>query len=128
MRKKKVTYVITKANWGGAQRYVFDLATHLPKEEFDVSVAYGVEGKLAEELKRAGIVTHYIPALGRDVSFVKDTKSLLELFELFLKEQPDVVHLNSSKAGGVGALAARLTGVPKIVFTIHGLPEDEARR
>ncbi len=25
--RKKILYVITKSNWGGAQRYVYDLAT-----------------------------------------------------------------------------------------------------
>ena len=44
MAKKKVTYVITKSNWGGAQRYVFDLATNLNREEFEVSVALGGTG------------------------------------------------------------------------------------
>ena len=34
-RKRKILYVITKGNWGGAQRYVFDLAAHLPKDRFE---------------------------------------------------------------------------------------------
>lgn len=125
--KKKVLLVITKSNWGGAQRYVFDLAANLPSERFDVAVAYGQPGLLAEKLHAAGIKTHDIRALQRDVSFGADLKSFLELYRLFKKERPDVVHLNSSKAGGIGTLAARLARVKRIVFTIHGLPEDEAR-
>ena len=124
---KKILFVITKANWGGAQRYVFDLATNLPREEFDVAVAFGQKGKLAEELQKTNIKTHPILSLQRDVSFGADLKSFFELYRLFKKERPDVVHLNSSKAGGVGALAARLSGVPKIIFTAHGLPWDESR-
>ena len=124
---KKILFVITKANWGGAQRYVFDLATALPQNEFEVSVAFGHKGWLAEELQKAGIQTHEIASLQRDVSFGADIKSVAELRQLFKKERPDIVHLNSSKAGGVGALAARLAGIKNIVFTIHGLPEDEAR-
>lgn len=125
--KKKVLLVVTKANWGGAQRYVFDLATHLSREDFDVAVAYGQPGKLADELRAAGTTTHPILSLQRDVSPAADLRSFFELYSLFKKEQPDVVHLNSSKAGGVGALAANLAGVKNIIFTIHGLPEDEAR-
>ncbi|MSR70895.1 glycosyltransferase [Candidatus Kaiserbacteria bacterium] len=124
--KKKVTFVITKANWGGAQRYVFDLATAL-QNDFDVQVAFGQEGLLAKKLHEAGITTSPIRALQRDVSLSADVKSFFELYRLFKKERPDVVHLNSSKAGGVGALAARLAGIKKIIFTVHGLPEDEAR-
>src|ERR1043166_2713598 len=123
MSKRKVLYVSRKANWGGAKRYVFDLATSLPKDEFDVAVAYGQPGRLAEELQKAGIKTHPILSLQRDVSLGVDIKSFFELYRLFKKERPDVVHLNSSKAGGVGALAARLAGIKNIIFTVHGLPE-----
>jgi glycosyltransferase involved in cell wall biosynthesis len=125
--KKKVLLVITKSNWGGAQRYVFDLATHLPREEFAVSVAFGQEGLLAKKLREADIPTFPIKSLERDVSFGGDIKSFFELYRLFKKELPDVVHLNSSKAGGVGALAARFAGIKTIVFTVHGLPWDENR-
>jgi glycosyltransferase involved in cell wall biosynthesis len=125
--KRKVLLVVTKSNWGGAQRYVFDLATHLPKDQFEVSVAHGQQGLLAEKLQAAGIKTHVLSAMQRDVALLKDVSAFFELYRLFKNEKPDVVHLNSSKAGGVGALAARLVGVPKIIFTVHGLPEDEVR-
>jgi glycosyltransferase involved in cell wall biosynthesis len=125
--KKKILFVITKSNWGGAQRYVYDLATALPKDGFDVSVAFGQPGLLATKLDEAGIITHPILSLQRDVSLVSDLKSFFELLRLFRTERPDVVHLNSSKAGGVGALAARITGVPRIIFTAHGWPFWEQR-
>src|SRR3989344_5655297 len=53
--KKKILFVITKSNWGGAQRYVYDLATSLPKEEFEVVVTFGQKGQLAEKLEKVGI-------------------------------------------------------------------------
>ena len=125
--KKKVTYVITKSNWGGAQRYVFDLATNLPKDEFDASVVLGGDGVLAQKLQEQNTAIYRSVSLGRDVSAGKDIKSFFELYRLFKRERPDVVHLNSSKAGGIGALAARVAGIKKIIFTVHGLPEDEPR-
>jgi glycosyltransferase involved in cell wall biosynthesis len=132
--KKKVLFVITKSNWGGAQRYVFDLATNLPKEQFDVAVALGgagtagaAEGALAHKLGGAGMRTIFVQSFMRDLSLVREFKALAELRRIIRAERPDVVHLNSSKAGGIGALAARLCGVKKIVFTSHGLPWDEDR-
>jgi len=53
--KKKILYVITKSNFGGAQRQVFDLATGLSKEKFEVAVALGGKGLLKEKLDAAGI-------------------------------------------------------------------------
>ncbi|HEV3245557.1 MAG TPA: glycosyltransferase, partial [Candidatus Paceibacterota bacterium] len=132
--RRKILYVITKSNWGGAQRYVYDLARSLPKETFDVVVALGgsggrraAAGELADRLKEAGVRTIFIRSFARDVHAADELRALFELRRIFRCERPDVVHLNSSKAGALGALAARLAGVRKIVFTIHGLPEDEAR-
>lgn len=132
--KRKILFVITKSNWGGAQRYVYDLATHLPKEQFDVSVAFGgtgapgaPDGLLAQRLKEAGIRTHFITLFSRDVSVLRDYKSFLELVRLITKEQPDVLHVNSSKAGGLGALAGRIAGIKKIIFTAHGFAHNEIR-
>ncbi len=124
---KKILFVITKSNWGGAQRYVYDLAMALPKDEFEVGVAFGQEGLLAKKLHGVGIATFPIRALQRDVSITADIKSFFELLRLFRSEKPDIVHLNSSKAGGIGALAARCAGVKRIVFTAHGWPFWEQR-
>lgn len=124
---KEILYVITKSNWGGAQRYVYDLATNLPKNAFEVSVALGGGGVLAEKLRSANIMIYHNPSLERDVSLIKDFRSFVQLYSLFRKIRPDVVHLNSSKAAGLGALAARLAGVKKIIFTVHGWPFLESR-
>ncbi len=124
---KKVLFVITKSNWGGAQRYVFDLAMHLPREQFDVVVALGGNGLLAQKLRESGIAVYQSASMDRDISIGKDVRSFFELYRLFKKEQPEIVHLNSSKAGGVGALAARFAGVHKIIFTAHGWPFREQR-
>lgn len=124
---KKILFVITKSNWGGAQRYVYDLAVSLPRDRFDVAVALGGDGPLAQKLNEEKIMIYHNSSLGRDISFGKDLRSFSELCRLFKRERPDVVHLNSSKAGAVGALAARLSGIPRIVFTAHGWPYAERR-
>ena len=122
---KKVLFVITKSNWGGAQRYVYDLATLLPKDRYDTLVACGPAqgstdpGPLVARLVQAGVPTTVVPEFTRDVG-VADMAALGALYKIFKSERPDVVHLNSSKVGALGSLAARLAGVPRIVFTVHG--------
>jgi len=127
MPRKKILYVITKSNWGGAQRYVFDLATHLPKGTFEPVVACGGGGMLVERLRAENIRVVEVPSLERDISFIKEIRAFFSLRKLFRDEKPDAVHLNSSKAAALGALAARLAGVPKILFTVHGWPFGEER-
>ncbi len=125
--KTKILYLVTKGNWGGAQKYTYDMATSLSPSVFDVVVVFGVPAKLKERLEEKNIRTITIPELDRDISFLKDARSLFTLIKLLKKERPDVVHLNSSKMGGLGACAARLAGIKKIVFTAHGWPFNEDR-
>lgn len=131
-KKKKILYVITKSNFGGAQRYIYDLSTSLPKDRFEVAVAFGGTGekgagagKLQAMLKEAGVRTIFIKNFTRDVSFFNEFKALFELIRIFRKEKPDIVHLNSSKAGGLGALAARIARMPRIIYTSHGWAHNE---
>lgn len=129
---KKVVLVVTKSNFGGAQRYCLDLARELAGRDIAVAVAHGpgadgTPGILASHLVAANIRSILLPDLTRDIHLVRDLAALQALIHLFAEERPDVVHLNSSKAGGLGALAARIARTPRIVFTLHGFPGDEAR-
>ncbi|MFA6050249.1 MAG: glycosyltransferase family 4 protein [Candidatus Paceibacterota bacterium] len=125
-KNKKILFVITKSNFGGAQRYVLDLATTLSKKGYDIAVASGGKGVLVRKLLEQGIRSLDITGMGRDVSLFGDLRAALSLWHIIEKERPDVIHLNSSKAG-IGALVARLCGVKNIVFTLHGIALNEDR-
>ncbi len=125
--KTKILFVITKSNFGGAQKYVFDLATSLPRDSFEVVVILGGAGLLNDKLTEKGVRTITLTSLERNINPLKDFKSFVELWRIFSTEKPDVVHLNSAKASGLGALAGRLAGVPKIIFTAHGWAFNEDR-
>jgi len=56
----------------------------------------------------------------RPLSPWRDLLGLLELIRLCRRERPHIVHANSSKAGVLGCLAARIAGVPIRIFTVHG--------
>jgi glycosyltransferase involved in cell wall biosynthesis len=126
MDPDKILFFITKATRGGAQKYLYDLATHLP-DTFEPVVAYGEKGRLANDLEAAHIRTVQIAALGRNVALVADIASFIRMMRLLRAERPAVVHLNSSKAAALGAVAARLAGSARIVFTVHGWPFKESR-
>ncbi|MEY4747447.1 MAG: hypothetical protein RLZZ416_496 [Candidatus Parcubacteria bacterium] len=125
-KPEKVLFLITKATWGGAQRYVYDLASHLPGE-YESHVAYGARGRLAELLEKSRIPIHKIPDLGRDIAVISDISSFFRILVLLFRLRPDIIHLNSSKAAALGALAARLVRAKKIIFTVHGWPFKEHR-
>ncbi|MFA6273381.1 MAG: glycosyltransferase family 4 protein [Candidatus Paceibacterota bacterium] len=124
--KKKILYVITKSNFGGAQRQVFDLATGLPKDKFEVIVALGGKGLLKEKLETAGIRTISIDTLGRDIKIFSDLISFFKIFQIIRKEKTAIVHAHSPKAGGLATLAAFFLKT-KIIYTSHGWTFREKR-
>jgi len=123
----KILLCITKSNWGGAQRHVYDLAVTMKAAGNEVFAAVGGEGLLKEKLEKASIYTYSIGALGRDISIGKDTGSFKELYAVIKEKRPDILHLHSPKAAGLGALAGKMLGIKKIIFTVHGWTFNESR-
>jgi glycosyltransferase involved in cell wall biosynthesis len=125
--KTKVFLCITKSTWGGAQKYVYDIATGAKKDEIDMTVLLGGDGELKKRLDDAGIQTILLKNSQRDIHLGKEFGLFFELYKLFQKEKPDVLHLNSSKMSGTGALVGRLLGIKKIIFIAHGWAFNEER-
>ena len=72
----KTLYFITKSNWGGAQKHVYDLAVYGKKMGYDITVALGGNGLLRDKLMEAGIPTRTINSLERNVNMKNDLLSL----------------------------------------------------
>lgn len=123
----KVLILITKSNWGGAQRYVYDIATNLPKNEYEVTVMAGGNGVLIEKLISANINASGDLPIARDVKIWGDIKAFIETYKIIKNHKPDILHLNSSKIGIMGAIAGRIIGINKIIFTAHGWAFNENR-
>lgn len=124
---RKILYCITKGNFGGAQRYVYDLATNLNKVDYEIVVLCGEGEVLPKKLEDSHIRVVRLKSMKRDMSFLNELKSFMELYKIFKQEKPDVIHLNSSKMGGSGAFIGRLAGIKKIIFTAHGFAFNEER-
>ncbi|WP_029906717.1 glycosyltransferase family 4 protein [Prevotella sp. 10(H)] len=73
--------------------------------------------KIAE---REGIRTVELN-IERRISLLKDLKSLIDLYLLFRREKPHIVHSLTPKAGLLSMIAARLAKVPVRVHTFTGL-------
>ncbi|MEK7488052.1 MAG: glycosyltransferase family 4 protein [Patescibacteria group bacterium] len=124
---KKILFVITKSEIGGAQKYVLDLAQGAKENGFAVAVASEHNSYFYETLTAAGIPFHEIKSVQRAINVWQDIQLFFELLSLIRKEKPDVLHLNSSKIGGIGAIAGKIARVKKIIFTAHGWAFNEHR-
>lgn len=123
----KIFHIITKATWGGAQVYVYDLIKEAQHQNYQPVIIYGVPGELSDKLTELNISSICIPSLERNVRILGDIKTLFSIYKILHKERPDTIHIHSSKAGFIGGLAGRLARCPKIIFTAHGWPHNENR-
>lgn len=126
VKKQKILYLITKGNWGGAQRYVYDLATNIPRDRFEIAVILGVGQELGRRLRARKIRVMQLPILQRDVNPLKEIIVFFQLLSLIQKERPNILHVNSGKAAIMGALISRMFGI-QCIFTTHGWAFNESR-
>lgn len=126
--KPKLLLLVTSSAWGGAEHYVIRLAS-AASAEFDVTVAAGAS--VSRELFRrlpTGVASFELMDLVRSISPLKDMKAIWQLRKFIDAEKFDLVHVNSSKAGLVGTLAARFSqSKPPVIYTAHGWGFSEKR-
>lgn len=116
----KIMYFITTSNWGGASKYVYELCKYEVERGNDVYFVTGAQGLLLEKVKELGNVkTFVIDSVNRSIDPINDLKSIFIIRRLVSQIKPDIVHLNSSKAGIIGRLAC-IGKKTKVVFTVHG--------
>jgi glycosyltransferase involved in cell wall biosynthesis len=97
--------------------------TRLRAEGHRVILLTTVE-RFAEPLSQVAEVIH-VP-IPRRIDPRADVRALVQLHAKLVELKPDFVHTHTSKAGLLGRLAARWAGVPRIIHTIHELPQNAA--
>ncbi|MDR7923973.1 glycosyltransferase family 4 protein [Latilactobacillus sakei subsp. sakei] len=118
----RILYGITASNWGGAQEYVFQLIKYETKLGNEIGIFIGEEGELSSRLKKiSGVRVYIVPELQREINIFTDLKAIKKIKNVYLDFQPDIIHLNSSKAGAVGRLATKMLKIkPIVIYTAHG--------
>jgi len=128
------------AKMGGGEISLFNLVTHLDRKRFEPIVVLAEDGELREKLSRVGVEVHVLP-LGADVGEVRKDSLVgagaiswsqirqiavyvWRLSRFFRARGAQVVHANSLKADILGALAARLAGVPIIWHVRDRIADD----
>ncbi|MFH1305136.1 MAG: glycosyltransferase family 4 protein [Candidatus Omnitrophota bacterium] len=94
------------------------LVNALKGEGYDVQAVCS-DGSHVSELREKG---HVITAIqiDRKIHLPGNLRTLFALYGFIRKNRFDIVHVHSPVAGVLGRLAARLAGVPVIIYTAHG--------
>ncbi len=118
--KPSIVLAITLGEIGGAQNFVLGFARWLQTQGYPVTLLLGDGTWLEQAAKEAGIRTIRLRHMGRAIHPIRDVRAFWELVRVFRQLRPDVVHLNSTKMGAVGSLAARFASVKRVVYRIGG--------
>lgn len=87
---------------------------------YDVTGASS-SGPFVADLHAAGIGHISLTHSTRSTAPLHDLLAGPELFRVFRRLKPDIVHTHNPKPGIYGRAAARAAGVPVVVNTVHGL-------
>ncbi len=85
----------------------------------------GISGKGGDRLDKVAREEEVpvIPVeMTRKITPIQDLRAVYQLYKIFKKEKPDIVHSHTPKAGTLSMLAAKLAGVPHRLHTIAGMP------
>ncbi len=124
MNKLRILQVITKADWAGAQRVVYEICKYIKdnhSDKIEIEVAVGENGLLVHKLAVLGIRVHILNWLQHDINPIIDYKGYKEIKKTISIGRYDVVHCHSTKAGILGRLAAYRLNKKRIIYTVHGL-------
>jgi glycosyltransferase involved in cell wall biosynthesis len=118
----KICYIVTRIDEiGGAQIHVRDMARSMSESGHRVTVISGYDyDKLYLDTLRAGRIEVYrVRRLVRKINFIDDVLALISIIKILKICKPDFLSLHASKAGFLGRIAGKISGIPTL-FTAHG--------
>jgi len=94
------------------------LINRLSAEGFKVHVLCSA-GENTKELTKGGYKVKIIKIIRR-ISIMSNFISLIKIYRFIKKEKFDIVHVHTPIACVLGRIAAKIAGVPLIIYTAHG--------
>lgn len=109
---------ISQSN-GGVARYLQMFFKYIDKKKYKVILVYPIE--YIHEKNKFEKLVDYIEfvEMHREINIIKDLKSCIAISDVIKKYDPDLIYLNSSKAGALGRIA-NLRYKKPIIYNPHG--------
>jgi len=121
--KKKILFIITYLELGGAQKQLFYILQNIDCKKYSLYLYAGNRGHLKEDfLNLSDINIKLDSCLCRSINPFLDLVSFFRMLCFIKRNRFDIIHTHSPKASLLGRWAAYLCGVNNIVYTVHGWP------
>lgn len=132
MAKIKILRIIARLNIGGPAIHTVLLTEGMGKTRFESLLVCGriskSEGDMFYYAQERNVKPYFVPELQREISFLKDIIAFGKIYKVIKRENPDIIHTHTAKAGVLGRLAALLYNLLnflngkhlKLIHTFHG--------
>lgn len=117
-RRPKLLFVVTEDWYFVSHR--LPLALGAMRAGMDVAIATNV-GSHGELIRQHGIELHPWALQRGSTGLVAEMRALFDLWKIYRRARPDVVHHVAIKPVLYGSLAAKLTGVRRVVNALGGM-------
>lgn len=87
-------------------------------ETYDVTTVCSSDN-ISDKLKNKGYKIHNID-IDRKISPVKNIRTVFRLYRYMKDQKFDIVHVHTPVAGILGRIAAKMAGIPVVIYTAHG--------
>lgn len=112
----KVLYLYENLRIGGAEQLFLNTLRYLNCDKFSPTVyCIGEKGTVGEQISAMGIP---VKALKKN-TFLGNLTILFTLIKVLKQEKPDILHTNLYLANIYGRVAAKLSGIKRVVTTLH---------
>lgn len=119
---KKIIFLVTQSEFGGAQKFIFETVSNLDKNKYDILVAAGEgDGQLFRKLEPIPVKTINLKHMKRAPLPWQIVFSVLEIKKMLTKEKPDALFLCSTTTGLIGSISAffyRLLKTDRLEFKV----------
>jgi glycosyltransferase involved in cell wall biosynthesis len=107
---------------GGADENTLFTVQGLNKDKYEVDLIIGEEfdKNILNKVKNKNFNIIQIKGFKGKLNFLYDPIILLKLIKLLKINHYDIVHTHTTKAGILGRVASRITGIPIIIHGVHG--------
>ena len=102
-------------------RFVAGQAAYMRTKGFESHAVSSPGTSLTQFATDESVAVHSVPMARRMTPF-RDLVALFQLWILFRRLRPHIVHAHTPKGGLLAMIAARFAGVPVRIYHMHGLP------